>query len=347
MGRTTVSHVIGYKKLGKSPILHQKTYAVFDEAGGAKELPELCLEFLAEQKEVWPGLRENYESLKKVDEREVRLRGLSARLQYNPGRMRNSLAEVGEENKRQRSCFLCLDHLPANQKGILYRSEYFILCNPMPVFSPHFTIAHLDHRPQEIGETIDDLLHMTADFGSNWTVLYNGPQCGASAPDHLHLQAIPSERMPVENEIRKEKRLTPVKRIGTAVLYRLKELGREIIVLKGDDQVGVRKVLEELLHALSNVLRAPTEPMINMAGFKEQGKWHLAIFPRRKHRPEVFFREGDARVVVSPGAIDMGGLLITPVEKDFHRLNAADVENIYTEVSLEKETIQRAIDSMR
>ena len=83
----------------------------------------------------------------------------------------------------------------------------------MPVFSPHFTVSHLDHRPQAIAEQIDAFLRLMADFGSGWTVLYNGPRCGASAPDHLHFQAVPSGQMPIEKEILEKKRLaliTPV-----------------------------------------------------------------------------------------------------------------------------------------
>ncbi len=87
--------------------------------------------------------------------------------------------------------------------------------------------------------------------------------------------------------------------------------------------------------------------MINIAGFQRERKWHLVIFPRRKHRPGAFFKEGDARVVVSPGVIDMGGLLITPVERDFYRLDAAAVEGIYREVSLEGKTVERAIEALR
>jgi len=84
-----------------------------------------------------------------------------------------------------------------------------------------------------------------------------------------------------------------------------------------------------------------------MASFYKEAKWRLLIFPRRKHRPDAFFKEGDAKVVVSPGVIDMGGLLITPVEKDFERLDATTVKDIYGEVSLEGKTVERAIDVFR
>ncbi|MGA2515837.1 MAG: GNAT family N-acetyltransferase [Thermodesulfobacteriota bacterium] len=347
MGKTTVTHVIGYKKLGRSSFLSQKIYAAFGEGGGVKGLPKLCLELLAEQKKVWPELREAYKLLKDVRERDVRCIGFSIRLQYNPGRIKNSLADVGEKNANERQCFLCLDHLPASQRGILYRSEYLILCNPMPVFSSHLIVSHLDHRRQAIAEHTDTLLQLMTDFGPGWTVLYNGPKCGASAPDHLHFHAGPSGQMPIEKEIREGKRLTLMKRIGGVSLYRLRDFGREGVVLEGDDRMAVRGAFKSYLNGLKEVLLVDEEPMINIVGFRKGEQWHLVIFPRRKHRPDIFFKEGDARVVVSPGVIDMAGLLITPVERDFYRLDAGAVEGIFGEVSLEAETVKRAVDAMK
>jgi ribosomal protein S18 acetylase RimI-like enzyme len=343
MGRTTVSHLIGYKKLGRSALLIQKTYTTFD---GDESLLGLCLEFLSEQKKTWQDLREGYESLKDVRERDLPCGGFSVRLQYNPRRIKSSMADVAKKNGKERQCFLCLDNLPEDQKGILYRSDYLILCNPMPVFSSHFTVSHLDHRLQAIAENIRTFLQLMTDFGPGWTVLYNGPKCGASAPDHLHLQVAPSGQMPIEKEIKDEKRLSLVKQVDGILLYRARDLGREVIILEGDDPVGVENALKNFLNTLKEVLLINEEPMMNIAGFYEEMKWCLVIFPRRKHRPDAFFKDGDARIVVSPGVIDMGGLLIIPVEKDFERLDAVVVEGIYKEVSLEGKTIERAIVSM-
>ena len=327
--------------------VNQKIYTTFDGGRGLKDLPELCLELLSEQKKAWPGFREGCESLKDVRERDVRCGKFSVRLQHNPGRIKNTLATVGGKNANDRRCFLCLDNLPERQKGILYQNEYLILCNPMPVFSSHLTVSHLDHRHQDIAENIDTLLHLIDDLGSGWTVLYNGPKCGASAPDHLHFQAVSSGRMPIEKEIREEKRLTLVTQVGGVVLYRVRDLGREVVLLEGDDPMTVGGAFKGFLKALEKVLLIDEEPMMNIAGFTDGGKWRLVIFPRRKHRPDAFFREGDTRVVISPGVIDMGGVLITPVEKDFDRLDAASVEGIYGEVSLEGKKVEWAIDALR
>ncbi len=344
MGKTTVSHLIGYKSIKGNMVLRQKTYAAFD--GGEKGLPGICLELLSEQKMIWQDLREGYESLKNVREREISWGRFSVRLQYNPGRIKSSLADVGERKGREQRCFLCLDRLPEHQKGILYRSEYLILCNPMPVFPSHFVVSHLDHRLQAIAEHMDLFFRLMGDFGSDWTVLYNGPKCGASAPDHLHFHAIPSGQMPIEKEWSGGNAITLTKQVDDVLLYRLRNLGREAILLEGNDPMAVASAFRVFLGTLRKVLVMEEEPMVNIAGFQRERKWHLAVFPRRKHRPEVFFREGDARVVVSPGVIDMGGLLITPVEKDFEGLGRADVENIYTEVSLEEKTAGEVIAAL-
>jgi hypothetical protein len=131
------------------------------------------------------------------------------------------------------------------------------------------------------------------------------------------------------------------------LLYRVNNLGRESILLEGSDSMTVERAFKGFLNALKTVLLITEEPMINIVGFYEERKWRLVIFPRRKHRPDAFFKEENDRVVVSPGAIDMGGLVITPVEKDFERLDAAAVESIYREVSLEEETVEKAIHAMR
>jgi len=344
MGKTTVSHLIGYKKLGRSTLFNQKTYTAFD---GGKNLSGLCLKLLSEQKKAWPELREGYESLKNVRERDLACKGFSIRLQYNPKRIKSSTADLSQKTSSERQCFLCLDHLPEGQKGILYRSDYLILSNPMPVFSSHFTVSHIDHRLQAIDEHVGTYLQLMADLGPSWTVLYNGPKCGASAPDHFHFQAGPSGKMPIEKEIQEEKKLALIKQVNKTLLYRVRDLGREAIILEGDDPIAIERVLKDFQNALKKVLITDEEPMINIAGFYEARKWSLVIFPRRKHRPDLFFKDGDARMVVSPGVIDMGGLLITPIEKDFERLDGSAVEGIFREVSLEGMIVERAIDAMR
>ncbi len=321
-------------------------FAVFERGQNVKALPELCMELLSEQKETWLDLEQGYESLKDTMAREITCNGFSVKVQRNPGRIRSTLADVGDKSINERLCFLCLNNLPEDQKGVLYHEKFLVLCNPMPVFSGHFTIAHLIHQPQAITEHIDILLDLTSDFDSNWSVLYNGPRCGASAPDHLHFQAIPSGKMPIEKEIMDRKRCIQTVRIDGVRIYRAQGLGRELIILEGVDPKDIAGVFKRIVAELKKVFNTDNEPMMSIIGSHDRGKLRIMVFPRAKHRPDAFFREGDARVVVSPAVIEMGGVLVTPMERDFERLDASAVEDIFNEVSLKGEIAQGVLDAV-
>lgn len=315
-------------------VLEKHLYATFqgDEVSGS--LSELCRRLLSEQKETWGELRSAHNSLKHVKTRRVQCTGFSVILQHNPGRATSSLARVDETNIRKRPCFLCADNLPEKQNGILYRGRFLILCNPAPVFPSHYTVSSVEHRTQTIAHNVEICLQLMADLGSDWTVLYNGPKCGASAPDHLHFQAIPRGKLPIEREIEEDQRLEIVMQRDRARLYRVKDAGRQVAVLAGDHAETLDIMLTRYLDRLKKVSHIDDEPMFNIAGSHINGAWRLFIFPRRKHRPDVFFREGDARIVVSPAIAEMAGIIVTPIERDFKRLDAAMIENIYREVSL-------------
>ena len=324
-------------------LLQKKIYSAFNGRSNLNNLSGLCAQLIAEQQNSWPELGQAYESLKDVRARDLECNGFIVCLQYNPGRMINSLASVDRQDINERMCFLCIENLPPEQKGILYRDEYIILCNPRPVFRSHFTVTHLDHSPQAIAGKIDAFLQLAADLGSGWAVLYNGPQCGASAPDHLHFQVVPSGQMPIEKVIVDGKRLVSIAEVDGVLPSRSRNMGREIVILAGDNPVTLGSVFKRFLSGLQKVLSIHEEPMMNIAGFHENGVWRLVLFPRAKHRPDVFSREGDEQVVVSPAVIEMGGVIITPMERDFERLDAPLVESIFREVSLDAATVDKAV----
>lgn len=311
-----------------------------------KPLPELCMELLSEQKKTWQGLEQGYESLKDTRVREIACHGFSVRVQHNLRRIKSTLADVRKTSANERLCFLCLNNLPKDQKGVLYNEEFLVLCNPMPVFSGHFTIAHFIHQPQAIAERIYTFLQLMSDFGNRWSILYNGPRCGASAPDHLHFHAIPSGMMPIEKEIIDENKRVQIAHVDGVRVSRADDLGREVIILEGDDPVKMADTFKQILAWLKKISNTNDEPMVNIIGSHDGGTWRLIVFPRAKHRPDAFFKEGDSRVVVSPAVIEMGGVIVTPVERDFERLNASAVENIFKEVSLKSEIVQNVIDAI-
>jgi hypothetical protein len=329
-----------------SACISQKTFAQFNGGESAASLSEHCLVLLAEQRESWQELKDAYDALKTVRTRNLFLNGFSVLLYYNPGRLRSATAAVGKNDVQERPCFLCLDNLPSEQKGIFYRNDYLILCNPRPVLPSHFTIAHVEHRPQAISESFDAFLNLTADLGHGWITLYNGPRCGASAPDHLHFQALPMGHMPIEHEIHGGTRLLLATRVEGVSIYAANDLGREILVLKGDNCESMTQTFLKVLAALKGAVHTDEEPMMNIAGFYDKGSWLVALFPRQKHRPDIFYKEGDERIVVSPGVVEMAGVLVTPMEEDFERLDAETVEAIYQEVSMDGDVFLKAIKNI-
>jgi glycosyltransferase involved in cell wall biosynthesis len=326
------------------PFLNTRMFAAFEKGQNVEPFSEVCMRLLSEQKETWQGLKQGYESLSETMAREIICSGFSVHILHNPGRIRSTLADIAEKSINKRPCFLCLNNLPENQKGVLYHREFLVLCNPMPVFSGHLTIAHLIHQPQSITEHIDVFLHLMTDFGSRWSMLYNGPKCGASAPDHLHFQAIPSGNLPIEKEIMDEDKRIRIAHIDSVRISRAHGLGRELIILEGDDPAGVADIFKRIGSGLRKVFNTDNEPMMNIIGSHDGGNWRLLVFPRAKHRPDVFFKEGDARITVSPAVIEMGGVMITPVEKDFERIDASIAEEIFNEVSPNGEIVQGVVD---
>ena len=152
------------------------------------------------QKEQWPMLAAGFKSLDTVKSKTFQFDGFKIKAQFNAGRMTSTSAKVDPKSISERKCFLCTENLPAEQKGILYKDKYLILCNPFPIFPTHFTLTHKEHQPQRILDTFPDMLDLSKDLSKHYSVIYNGPRCGASAPDHLHFQAGNKSFMPIDDE---------------------------------------------------------------------------------------------------------------------------------------------------
>jgi hypothetical protein len=331
----------------KDDLLRRRIRAIYDDQVPALKLPVLCTVLLTEQMQTWQELREGYALLKDVHQRPLQCRGFTVVLQHNPGRMKSTTARVDEEGTRARPCFLCLDNLPEGQKAIFYRNEYLILCNPMPVSAAHFTVSTLRHEPQSLNSSSRALLQLAADLDEGWMAMYNGPRCGASAPDHLHFQAMPAGTTPIEEEIRKGSAFAEFRQIGDAVIRQGRGLGREVILIEGDRVEEVGAALSGFITALKAAAGTDAEPMMNIIAFHSDGAWHVTIFPRAKHRPEAFFADDDTRILVSPAIVEMAGLVVAPLERDFERLDAAAVEAIYREVSQEGSIVEAAFRDVK
>ncbi len=288
-----------------------------------------------QQRRAWPMLTAGHAGLATAQVRHFQFDGFEVRTQFNPGRMASAAARVDSKSVQQRRCFLCPAHLPAGQMGLRY-GDYLILCNPFPILDEHFTIPHTAHRPQAIAETFGDYVNLVRDLGTRYSVLYNGPKAGASAPDHLHFQAGTRGWMPIDGEyVRVRERLGMViaERPGVRVRA-VTDYLRPIMALEGRDDGAIRSAFAAVYGCLHGLCPGESEPMMNLIAWCDADEWTILIFPRGRHRPSCFFAEGESQIMVSPGAVDVGGVIITPVAESFERLNRDTIQTIFSEVSL-------------
>jgi ATP adenylyltransferase/5',5'''-P-1,P-4-tetraphosphate phosphorylase II len=325
-------------------LLSQKVFASFNPRLPGDSLADLAISLLKEQKSKWRQLADGYESLDSVKVREIYCDGFSTWLQFNPKRIISTSANVDDKSIRERKCFLCLENLPDEQKGVLYRDEFLILCNPAPIFSRHFTISTVRHTRQEIGKFIGTLLSLSKELSPEFIVFYNGPRCGASAPDHMHFQASPSWSIPVERDAGDVQRRVLRKKEGAVSFLTLRRYGRQVLLLESEVESELESSFLNLISVMQRVAQATEEPMLNLLCSYQKNAWRVIIFPRRKHRPDVYFREGEARVLISPAAVDIGGLVVTPVERDYERVDAKMIENIFEEVSVDQDVLEKIVN---
>jgi len=321
----------------------RKIFASFYGNDHTETLPDLCRKLLDEQKASWDMLAKGYEALERAHVRELRCDGFSVRIHHNPARMKSATALIDKKSITARPCFLCLDNLPENQQGILYRQNFLILCNPFPITSHHFTIPHITHIPQTFDHAVETFLMMAEDFHPGFNIFYNGPESGASAPDHLHFQTTPAGILPVEKDINDRTKRSFITRRDGVSLFNVQAAGRGIIFIEGIHSDSVAHALRNIISAMKDVLSTPGEPKMNLLGSYNRTTWQVAIFPRQKHRPGVFFLPGNERILISPGLVEMGGIMVTPAEKDFHIVDHALVQEIYKEVSVDADIIEKIL----
>lgn len=292
---------------------------------------------LTEQLDTWETARNNYAALAGVQVKELNVRGVRYKVQFNPARIVSSGAKVDDKSIKARKCFLCPANLPAQQKGIPFRGHYQILVNPFPIFPRHLTIPDLEHTPQRIEGRLEDMMALAREL-TDYTLFYNGPRCGASAPDHAHFQAGNRGFMPIEDDW-KNQIAGKIADYGKASLYWLNDSPRATLVIQSADIASA----EHLFGLICRLLppQPEGEPMLNLLTLYDADRWTLFVFPRAKHRPACYTAEGDARLLSSPASVDLGGVFITPVEADFHKISAEIMEQILSEVCLSETDFAR------
>ncbi|MDR3340279.1 MAG: DUF4922 domain-containing protein, partial [Candidatus Symbiothrix sp.] len=297
-------------------------------------------ELYKEQSEKWPLVKTNYAQLQSAIYREFVFDGFTVKAQFNPERIRSASAKVDAQSLQQRACFLCPANLPEVQKVIAYPPHYNILVNPFPIFPEHLTIADQRHLRQSIEGRAEDMLRLAQDL-ADYVLLYNAPEAGASAPDHFHFQAVNKGFMPIEQDITEAGNKLLLKEEKEGRIYCLNNYLRAAFLLESAHTTWLLENFKQMLYLMNELHPGQTEPKCNLMLWFENGIGHWVIFPREKHRPAAFYETGDAQLLVSPGIVDMAGLLVIAREEDFKKLNTDLIRDIYAQVSISGEEVQK------
>jgi hypothetical protein len=279
----------------------------------------------------WPQLAKGIEGLAQAKLRRVRIDWFDVFIRHIPHRVGSTTAFVDPESVAKRPCFLCAGNLPAEEEGLQFGENFTIYCNPFPVVDRHLTIAHREHRLQRIANQFGNMLDVAAVL-PGYFVIYNGPECGASAPDHMHFQAGSRGLFPIEKDT--------AGMSNTAVPnYR-----RNVFLFRGGDRSDLIDRIDGAIELLAEATDSRAEPLVNIAVFHERGEWVAYLFPRAKHRPEVFHT---GELTVSPAAIDLCGILVVPLRRDFERITGEAIAAIFQEVTLDDGRFREVAGKLR
>jgi ATP adenylyltransferase/5',5'''-P-1,P-4-tetraphosphate phosphorylase II len=292
----------------------------------------------------WPLARNNYDGLK---EAETRLLTSDEKhkifVQFNPGRIRSSAAKVDARSISERPCFLCQGNLPEEQKGVTFNEQYTVLVNPFPIFPQHLTIPHSNHTPQRIDGKVGDMLGLAREL-PGFVLFYNGPRCGASAPDHFHFQAIGKGNLPLEDEVTEALQNEKAYLDKDTSVVAMENYGRKVLIVKSGKKEVIEEKFDRVYHFLQAVQPQEAEPMLNVLCWREINDWVLVILPRQAHRPWQFDAGAPEKIVLSPASVDLGGVLITPRKEDFDKLDIETVQDIFSQVCIDDESWKKLVE---
>ncbi len=290
---------------------------------------------------VWQQAKDNYEALSHVAIKNFKLGDVPVKVQFNPARIVSSAAKVDVKSIKERKCFLCGANRPEIQEGVPFygkKREYTVLVNPFPIFPKHLTIPDVEHVDQIIGcdgERYEDMLSL-AEILDDFVIFYNGPKCGASAPDHMHFQGGNKGFLPVEYDYAILKKRLIHSCCGASV-YAVENYLKSTVAIEADNKEAAVHEFRQIYNSLV-IKDEEKEPMLNILSWsvgKGSGKKYISIiFMRDKHRPSHYFAEGDSNILLSPASVDMGGVFITPLEKDFAKISEKNLIEITDEVEI-------------
>jgi Domain of unknown function (DUF4922) len=291
-------------------------------------------ELFKRQSRAWPQLAKGVEGLAQAKTRPVRIDWYDIYIRHIPHRMASTTAPVDRESVAKRPCFLCAANLPSEEEGLRFDENFTIYCNPFPIVDHHLTIAHREHGSQRIANQFGNMLDLASAL-AGYFVVYNGPECGASAPDHMHFQAGSRVLFPIEKD--------------TAALtgITVPNYARNVFLFRGRDRSALIDRMDRAIDLLADATGKRPEPMVNIAVLHAKGEWITYLFPRGKHRPEVFHT---GELTVSPASIDLCGIFVVPLALDFERIAGDAISAIFREVTLPDDQFQdvaRKLESER
>ena len=314
-------------------------------------------EFVNAQLSRWPLACGNFRALKNVRVKSLSAGGLGVKVQFNPARIVSSAAKTDAASLRARPCFLCPGNRPEEQIHIRFDGRkgkrYDILVNPYPIFPDHLVIASGEHSGQSIWKRYVDMLDLAKAY-QDYIFFYNGPRCGASAPDHHHFQGAGRGRMPLENDVDAildtlkgrhpeldggDRVLEYLTSVQDADLFRYGRFVRGIFVLRSRTAKSAAKLFYRLLDC-APVPDGDSEPRFNLFTYCKAGEYRSIIVFRACHRSHHYFSDGPDHLTMSPGCVDMGGVFITPVEDDFEKLDNALLAEMLDEITIPADTEQ-------
>lgn len=297
--------------------------------------------FINDQLSVWPLAAANFRALKSARTRQLEVDGLLCTIQCNPRRILSSTADTTPQAIAARKCFLCADNRPAEQFHLKFEGRkgrmYNIQVNPYPIFPGHLVIVREEHIPQAIWHHFPDMLDFAMKY-RDYTVFYNGPGSGASAPDHLHFQAVPRLSMPLERAVDAylDKPGEVLASVKDATLYRYAGFAEGVFALKATTSKSMAKLFYRLLDCTDKV-EGDIEPKFNLFAYCRDGEYRAFVTLRAAKRSHHYYSDGPDHLTISPGAADMAGFFVAPFEEDFEKVTSADLEEMLSEVSISRE----------
>ena len=301
--------------------------------------------FFNRQLEKWEAARQRYHDLRASKTRELVVGSSSIQVQWNPARMVSTGAKMDKKTIAERPCFLCEQNRPKEQIKKDIDGQYELLVNPFPILPQHFTIPSLKHQPQRILNSYGEIHKLLEEY-PEMMVFYNGPQCGASAPDHAHFQAGTCGVLPLQMSWKRlSSNLTKIVSINDHEdISLIEDYHCTALLIRSRSQYGDEQLFRRLYDAMPEM---DPEPMMNIVAWRRDEDFLSVVFPRTKHRPDCYYAEGDEQYIISPGALDMAGLIITPRQEDFERLTPEKALSILDEITLKGDALQQVLDILK